>query len=393
VAGFDSGSCASSTFSDKGTLSDTQFSKYPPRSDVQRVVGTDDPDVDMYRALNPFDAVSRATPVGGMPATATWAAPQSVDYGNYVLFVETSKTYDFNDTYNATTFPAPSDIPWADYGKPWRGQPSVVYQVPFMLADVPTTASTTAYAGYGDPTGQSGTLNAPDATITTTTPGSGAARMQLVSDGSDMYRVRVRAIPEVDSVPPAQIDSPVPTDVRARSAQIAFPPTGDDGMSGTATGYEVRVRAGSPVTDENFSDSIPVPAQVMLDAAGNPTIELTGLLPETDYYVGVRAYDNCFNRGTVATTSFRTQERDVAEVDWCFVATAAYGSLMANDVAMLRHFRDALLQGSVLGQLFVSTYYTFGPAVAGVVGESDLLRATARSALEPVVDAVRTLAY
>ena len=58
---------------------------------------------------------------------------------------------------------------------------------------------------------------------------------------------------------------------------------------------------------------------------------------------------------------------------------------MANDVEMLRHFRDCVLQRTVLGELAVETYYTFGPAVAGVVGESELLRATARDALRPIV--------
>jgi hypothetical protein len=284
-------------------------------------------------------------------------------------------------------------IPWSDYGKPWRGQPSVVYQVPFSIAGTETRAVTSSYVGYGDPNGLTGALRAPDSTITTDTPGSGASRMQLVSDGGEMFRVRVRTRPEVDATPPDPVASPTPIRIGARSAAIAFLPTGDDGSEGVATGYEVRVRAGSPITDDNFLDSIPVPAQVQFDERGNPTIELSGLLPETDYFVGVRPFDNCFNRGTVATTSFTTLDRDVAEVDWCFVATAAYGSAMANDVELLRHFRDSVLQQSVLGQLVVSTYYTFGPAVAGLVGESDLLRASARGVLGPVVTAVRPLTY
>jgi hypothetical protein len=392
-AEFDTGTCASAAYTDKGTLSVTETTKYPPRSDLTRNVGIDSAAVEMYRMLNPFDAVSRATPIGGTPASAVWAAPQSVDYGSYVLHVETSKTYDFNDTYNATSFPSPSGIPWSDYGKPWRGQPSVVYSVPFTVADTATSALTAGYAGYGDPMGATGTLHPDDATITKDMPGSGASRLQLVSDGSEMYRLRVRSIPEIDTISPSAVDSPIATAVSSRAATITFLPTGDDGSIGVATGYEVRVRAGSPITDANFLDSTPVPAQVVFDDEGRPSIELSGLLPETAYYVGVRPYDNCFNRGPVAMTSFTTADREVAEVDWCFVATAAYGSSMANDVTLLRHFRDSLLERSVFGQLAVSTYYTFGPAVAGVVGESDLLRASARAVLAPVVSTVRDLAY
>jgi len=45
------------------------------------------------------------------------------------------------------------------------------------------------------------------------------------------------------------------------------------------------------------------------------------------------------------------------------------------------------------GELAVETYYTFGPAVAGVVGESDLLRETARAVLSPIVTRVRSMKY
>ena len=105
--------------------------------------------------------------------------------------------------------------------------------------------------------------------------------------------------------------------------------------------------------------------------------------------MGIRAFDDCRNTGDIQMTSFKTPARAIGEVDACFVATAAYGSVMAADVQMLRHMRDSVLRKSVLGELAIETYYTFGPAVAGVVGESELLRATAREALEPIVRFVR----
>jgi hypothetical protein len=47
----------------------------------------------------------------------------------------------------------------------------------------------------------------------------------------------------------------------------------------------------------------------------------------------------------------------------------------------------------VLGELAVETYYTFGPALAGVVGESDQLRGVARDGLAPLIAWVRTLTW
>jgi hypothetical protein len=123
------------------------------------------------------------------------------------------------------------------------------------------------------------------------------------------------------------------------------------------------------------------------------TVQLEGLLPETEYSVAVRAYDDCHNTSAITVTTFMTGERVVGTVDACFIATAAYGSVMANDVELLRHARDSLLARSVLGELAIETYYTFGPAVAGVVGESDVLRRSARGALAPLIAWVRGLRF
>lgn len=387
---FDTGTCASAAYTDKGTFSTTETSRYPPRSDIARNAEVDSPSVEQYRAMNVFDAVSRATPPGGTAATITWAVPTSVDYGNYVLFVEAAKTYDFNASYNPMTFPAPTGIPWSNYGMPWRGQPSIVYQVPFVIAETDTRAATLAYAGYGDPNGDSGILNPPDTTITTDTPGSGASRLQLVADGGEMYRVRVRTTSELDTLPPANVGAANVSEVGSTTATIQFVAPGDDGMAGKASGYEIRLRAGSPLVADNFASSLPVSTTLVPDAAGQgQRLDLADLLPETEYWLGIRALDNCGNTGELTVVTFTTADREVAAVDWCFVATAAYGSALANEVVALRSFRDSWLATSVLGELAIETYYTFGPAAAGAIAESELLRHSARNVLEQIVSWIR----
>src|SRR5207302_3779915 len=100
-------------------------------------------------------------------------------------------------------------------------------------------------------------------------------------------------------------------------------------------------------------------------------------LPLTEYDVGIRAFDECKNYGPIATAQITTTARQSGYVDACFVATAAYGSLLANDVEMLRRFRDQYLQSNVLGELAVETYYSVGPALAGGIDQSEPLRAPA----------------
>jgi hypothetical protein len=389
---WDTGTCATSVFTDKGKFSSTMKSKYPPRSDLTRNGAIDSPDVDLFATKNPFDTISRATPRGGMPTEIRWALPKDKPAGNYVLFVETSKAFDFNATYNETSYPPPN-VGYSSCGKPYRGQPSVVYRVPFTIATAPTEAITTDYIGYGDPNGASGALNPPDTTITTDTPGSGALRFQLVSDNG-MYRVKVKATPEADFAIPNAPGNLRPVEVAATSATLEFVEPGDDGDIGPVSGYEVRIRANAEMTDANYAESTIVVADVTPAGPGKlAQVDLSGLLPETDYWIGVRARDDCYNESPITITKITTANRQVGEVDWCFVATAAYGSVMANDVQMLRRTRDVLLRTTVIGELAVEAYYTFGPAPAAMIGESDLLRATARAALTPLIAWVRSLAY
>jgi Fibronectin type III domain len=385
--------CATVVGTDKGVLSQSKTSLYPPRSDLTRNVMYDSASVDMYGTLNPFDAVSQPTPAGGVAAQVTWPIPPTLPLGNYVMFAEVSREFDMNGTYNENTFPAPVGIPYADYGAPYRGQPSIIYRVPFTVGDTNTTADITDYTGYGDPDGLDGNIRPPDNTITTDTPGSGASRLQLVSD-SGVYRLRVVTRNENDSVPPGAPTSPAITHVEAKSATIQFTAPGDDGVIGRVRGYEIRYRAGE-MTDANFetAGSTAVAGVAPVDPGRPQTVTVAGLLPETDYQVGIRAFDECHNAGPLLVVPITTSDRQAGEVDACFVATAAYGSPLAGDVGMLRKFRDAMLRSSVLGELAVEAYYTFGPLAAGVVGESDVLRATARAALDPLVTRVRTLAY
>jgi hypothetical protein len=250
------------------------------------------------------------------------------------------------------------------------------------------------YVGYGDPVGQDGNIRTPDSTITTNTPGSGAARLQLVADGTDMYRVRVDMKPELDQIAPDAAANLTADVASGTSEAVSFLEPGDDGSTGRVTSYEIRVRAGSEMTATNFAEGVPVTATVTPSGAGaTQTFVIAGLVPQTDYWVGIRAYDNCYNAGPVAIAKFTTAVNQAGEVNACFVATAAYGSAMANDIEPLRHFRYALLRSTVLGELAVETYYTFGPPVAGVVGESELLRASARDVLAPIIARVRGLAY
>jgi hypothetical protein len=391
---WDTGTCASAVFTDKGMLTTARTNKYPPRNDVVRST-PDHPSSEMFAMLNPFDAVSQPTPPNDLPAAITWFAPDTLPDGNYVLFVEVSREFDHNATYSTDARPSPPAIPWSEYGAPYRGQPSVVWSVPFTITQTQrTVAHALDYVGYGDPDGLTGTLNPPDATITSGVPGSGAHRFALLMDNGTPYRVRVQAFTEIDPTKPAAPGDLEVADVEPTKATLAFEAPGDDGMTGKVRRYEIRYVSGKALDEASFESGIEIKPDIVIGEGGERvTFPMTGLLNGTQYTVGVRAYDDCLNKGPVSFITFDTPDRITGEVDWCFVATAAYGSAMANDVEMLRRFRDLFLQNTVLGELAVEAYYTFGPALAGVVGESELLRATARAVIAPIVSTVKVLRF
>lgn len=73
----------------------------------------------------------------------------------------------------------------------------------------------------------------------------------------------------------------------------------------------------------------------------------------------------------------------------CFIATAAYGSDMADDVKTLRRFRDETLNAFAAGRGFVRLYYRYSPPLADYIRGRDGVRAAVRVGLKPLVLAVR----
>jgi hypothetical protein len=73
----------------------------------------------------------------------------------------------------------------------------------------------------------------------------------------------------------------------------------------------------------------------------------------------------------------------------CFIATAAYGSWLAPEVATLQEFRDRYLLTNQTGQSFVEWYYRVSPPAAAFIAEHESLKTAVRWGLAPVVYAVK----
>jgi hypothetical protein len=69
----------------------------------------------------------------------------------------------------------------------------------------------------------------------------------------------------------------------------------------------------------------------------------------------------------------------------CFIATAAYGSYMADDVMALRKFRDDYLMANTAGRALAGLYYRLSPPAADFIASHSALRVATRAALAAAI--------
>jgi hypothetical protein len=72
---------------------------------------------------------------------------------------------------------------------------------------------------------------------------------------------------------------------------------------------------------------------------------------------------------------------------FCFIATAAYGTDTAEQLNILREFRDEVLLPNRLGAKFVSLYYRTSPPIADFISQHEVLRTMVRVGfVDPIVE-------
>jgi hypothetical protein len=131
-------------------------------------------------------------------------------------------------------------------------------------------------------------------------------------------------------------------------------------------------------------------AWVSKTSDGTHAESLTELNSNTDYEFIAQLKYNDTMEGT--TLQFTTDKPSTPPPSGgCFIATAAYGTPMAEEIQILREFRDEYLLTNPIGQALVDLYYMVSPPIAEFITEHPSLKPIVRAGLLPAV-AMSTIA-
>ena len=106
------------------------------------------------------------------------------------------------------------------------------------------------------------------------------------------------------------------------------------------------------------------------------------------------SYEEGYDEGyEAARRNSRRSSTSGSSSDGCYIATAVYGSYDCPEVWTLRRFRDEVLRASVLGRLFIRSYYAVSPGLVRHIGSKSLFQKTVKRVLDSFVSHLKKAGF
>ena len=123
----------------------------------------------------------------------------------------------------------------------------------------------------------------------------------------------------------------------------------------------------SPMTPAKARDCLRTTGSPQQDALGRPASQRIGNRPN------IKQLISC-------ATGIKEPNKPL-----CAIATAAFGTPMAEEISTLRRFRDEEMEPHLLGRHLVYLYYDLSPPLARIIARSKNMKAFVRLNLKPII--------
>jgi len=151
----------------------------------------------------------------------------------------------------------------------------------------------------------------------------------------------------------------------------------------------------APESPVNDSEGATRTFNITINQTVNVSWQINGTMVQTDEGVTEAAYTNTsavvgtWNVSVIVTNVNGTDMQMwvwTVEPSPCFIATAAYGTPLHEDIDVLRDFRDENLMTNLPGRAFVKIYYSASPPLADAIRANECLGTAVREGfVKPVV--------
>jgi hypothetical protein len=128
----------------------------------------------------------------------------------------------------------------------------------------------------------------------------------------------------------------------------------------------------SPMTPAKARDCLRTTGSPQQDTLGRPASQRIGNRPN------IKQLISC-------ATGIKEPQKPI-----CAIATAAFGTPMAEEISTLRRFRDEEMEPHLLGRYLVHLYYDVSPPLARIIGRSKNMKAFVRLNLKPIIQSLES---
>jgi len=188
---------------------------------------------------------------------------------------------------------------------------------------------------------------------------------------------------------------PVTTDTIAPVRNKGFP-AGEIGAATTVTDISLTTNENATCRYSALSGISYAEMTEFTNTTGtNHTTEVSGLENGLTYNYYVKCKDESENTNsddfviTFSIANTQAVNNTSSGGKNCFIATAAYGTPLAEEVKILSRFRDKHLLTNYCGKTFVNMYYKYSPKMAEYISQKPGLKRVIRLMLSPLVNLIR----